>query len=503
MYQNKLFSKGETPMKTQKIILTLVVLLVTASNALASSDPVVGTWKGRYTDNKGRKGRIRKVKIRGDGTISGQWQEKLSKYGLSGTAWMPLSGTWTNHGGAFYSIDNLFGTKKVQGYRTKTTVTAEASLESLNKIRGTYRSTIGAKVDGRWHYRTIGGKFFLNRCKPARPKNVNATNGTYSSSCDVTWNPVFGATEYRVYRSRKRDSKKRALGPWQSQNYYYDETCPAGKRFYYRVRARNSAGRSPYSKYDRGWRTGSTTAAPSLAEAAQDTLNEHLYALDISRGLARPVTADGIFNHQFFLEAETDDTIRLIDVTTPAGANFAITDDPNTQSGPVETWHYQDQNNHYWQYQAQADDPNELADYTDGLYTITVTYQTGGQSTTTLEFADPNTGEPIPQPTEQPVLTAPEDNATIASPVTFTWQPCSDGNVTSICLDLESQDTDDDLFMLLSPDDSEAGPASLTPGTWQAQLSFENFFEFDNPDGVPVSAGKFTTTDCTFDVEQP
>jgi hypothetical protein len=179
---------------------------------------------------------------------------------------------------------------------------------------------------------------------------------------------------------------------------------------------------------------------------------------------------------------------------------IAITADPNTQSGPVQTWHYQDQNNHYWQYQVQADDPNALADYTDGLYTITVTYQTGGNDTTTLEFADPNTGAPIPQPTQQPVLTAPENNATVASPVTFTWQPCNDRNVTSISLDLENQDADDDLSMLLSPDDSRAGPASLTPGTWQAQLSFDNFIEFDNPDGVPVSAGKFTTSDCTFDV---
>ncbi len=206
-------------------------------------------------------------------------------------------------------------------------------------------------------------------------------------------------------------------------------------------------------------------------------------------------------NHQFFLEAETDATVRLIDVTTPAGASFTITDEPNTQSGPVQTWHYQDQNNYYWQYQAQADDPDALADYTDGLYTITITYQTGDQDTTTLAFADPSTGSAIQQPTQQPVLTAPEHNATVASPVTFTWQPCNDENVTSVWLDLENQDTDDDLFMLLSPDDSDAGPSSLTPGTWQAQLSFDNWYEFDNPDGVPVSAGKYTIADYTFDVQ--
>ncbi|MHC4720310.1 MAG: hypothetical protein ACYSYT_07525, partial [Planctomycetota bacterium] len=69
-------------------------------------------------------------------------------------------------------------------------------------------------------------------------------------------------------------------------------------------------------------------------------------------------------------------------------------------------------------------------------------------------------------------------------------------------LDLENQDNDDDLFMLLSPDDSEAGPASLTPGTWQAELSYDTFLEFDNPDGVPVSAGKYNIADYTFDVEQ-
>jgi len=490
-------------MKTKNTILALVVLLLTASNALAS-DPVVGKWKGRYTDSRGRSGRIRRVKIRSDGTISGQWQEKLYKYGLSGTVWMPLSGTWTNHGGAFYSINNLFGTKKVQGHRTRTTVTVEATLVSLNKLSGTYTSTVKWRAGGRLRSRTIGGTFVLNRCKPARPKNVRATDGTSSSWCSISWSRVFGATEYLLWRARKPDGKKIPLGPSWNPTYFYDfdTTGVAGKRYYYWVKARNTAGTSRFSKYDRGWRAIAPAPNATLEKAAQNTTKEHLYALGISRGLDYPVTAEGILNHQFFLEAETDATVQLIYVTTPAGANFTITDEPNTQSGPARTWHYQDQNNYYWQYQAQADDPNALADYTDGLYTITVTYQTGDQDTTTLAFADPSTGSAIAQPTQQPVLTAPEHNATVASPVTFTWQPCNDENVTSICLDLENQDTDDDLFMLLSPDDSEAGPSSLTPGTWQAQLSFDNWHEFDNPDGVPVSAGKFTTTDCTFDVEQ-
>lgn len=490
-------------MKTKQTILAVVVLLLTASNALgAPLDPVIGKWKGRYTDKKGRSGRIRRVKIRDDGTISGQWQEKLYKYGLSGTVWMPLSGTWSNPGGSFY-INNLFGTKKVQGHRTRTTVTVEANLESLNKLTGTYISTVSYKAGGTWHPRTIRGGFVLNRCVPARPKNVRATNGTSDLHCRVRWDPALGADEYRVFRARKPDRKKNPISPWQPQTSYYDTTGRSGRRYYYWVRARNQVGRSKFSKYNKGWRGFPAATTATLAKAAQSTVNDHLYALGISRGLARPVTANGNLNHQFFLEAETGATIQLISVTTPAGANFTITNEPNTQSGPVQTWHYQDQNNHYWQYQAQADDPNALADYTDGLYTITVTYQSGHQDTTTLAFADPNTGSAIQQPAQQPVLTAPEHNATVASPVTFTWQPCNDGNVTSICLDLENQDTDDDLFMLLSPDDSEAGPSSLTPGTWQAQLSFDNWLEFDNPDGVPVSAGKYTIADYTFDVEPP
>ncbi|MHC4365939.1 MAG: fibronectin type III domain-containing protein, partial [Planctomycetota bacterium] len=406
-------------MKTHKTILTLIVLLWTASNALGQPpplDPVVGKWKGRYTDNKGRSGRIRRVRVNPNGTMSGQLQQKFYEGGrLIAAAWIPFEGTWS-FSSPTYSIDFL-GTKKVQSHRTETSVTATANLVTNNRLRGPYNSTVRVKAGGRWYSRSGGGKLVLNRCKPGRPKNVRATDGTSYEYCYITWNPVFGATEYRVWRARRPDGKKKALGTWYPDLYYKDAPTPR-RKFYYWVKARNSAGRSPFSKYDRGWRVFPPLATASLAEAAQNTTNEHLYALGISSGLDYPVTEDGIFNHQFFLEAETDATVQLIDVITPAGANFTITDEPNTQSGPVQTWHYQDQNNHYWQYQVRADEASVLADYTDGLYIITVTYQTGGQSTTTLEFADPNTGDPIPQPTEQPVLTAPEDNATVASPVT-------------------------------------------------------------------------------------
>ncbi|MHC4365941.1 MAG: hypothetical protein ACYSTJ_10770, partial [Planctomycetota bacterium] len=267
-------------MKTKKAILTVIVLLLTASNALAIPD-VWGTWKGRYTDNKGRSGRIRRVKIRGDGTISGQWQEKLYKYGGSGTAWLPLSGSWSFSAGAYHI--NVSGSKKVQGHRTNVSVSATAEHVSVNKLRGNYDSTVQWKAGG-WHTRYPYGTFVLNRCKPGRPKNVNATNGTIDSYCYVTWNPVFGATEYRVWRSRRPDTRKRPLGDWQTADYFKHVTTP-GKKSYYWVKARNSAGTSRFSKYDRGWQGFSAFAATSLEKAAQNTTKVHLYALGISRGL--------------------------------------------------------------------------------------------------------------------------------------------------------------------------------------------------------------------------
>ena len=147
--------------------------------------------------------------------------------------------------------------------------------------------------------------------------------------------------------------------------------------------------------------------------------------------------------YKFDLGLETDETVNLVEVNTPADYTFEIHNDVNTQSGDIGTWHYVDHNTHYWEYEGKFADQNALLDYGDGIYTITLYYEGAGQGQTTVLFGDPNTGDPIPQPIQEPVLTSPSHNEIVKSPVTFAWVPCTDANVALIWVGLIKQDANE------------------------------------------------------------
>ena len=75
---------------------------------------------------------------------------------------------------------------------------------------------------------------------------VKLGNSATSGKPMLTWNAVEGATSYRIYRSTSRGSGYSLLGTVTATSYT-NTGAKAGTTYYYRVKACNDAGLSPYS----------------------------------------------------------------------------------------------------------------------------------------------------------------------------------------------------------------------------------------------------------------
>jgi len=80
---------------------------------------------------------------------------------------------------------------------------------------------------------------------PAAP-TVKIGNSASSGKPMLTWNAVEGATSYRIYRSTSKGSGYSLLGTTTATSYT-NTGAKAGTTYYYRVKACNDAGLSPYS----------------------------------------------------------------------------------------------------------------------------------------------------------------------------------------------------------------------------------------------------------------
>ena len=92
---------------------------------------------------------------------------------------------------------------------------------------------------------------FIAGCQQLNaPTGVTATNVGSSSSpqIQISWNSVSTATSYKVYRSSSSNGTYSQIGSATSNTYLYDYSPMTGYN-YYKVKAVNSAGESPYSSY--------------------------------------------------------------------------------------------------------------------------------------------------------------------------------------------------------------------------------------------------------------
>ena len=97
-------------------------------------------------------------------------------------------------------------------------------------------------------------------CVPSAPV-VKIGNSASSGKPQLTWRAVYGATSYRIYRSTSRGSGYSLLGTTTATSYT-NTGAKAGTTYYYRVKAVNDAGLSPYSNIVSG-QSKAVTPKPS------------------------------------------------------------------------------------------------------------------------------------------------------------------------------------------------------------------------------------------------
>ena len=82
------------------------------------------------------------------------------------------------------------------------------------------------------------------------PTGVTVSNdgNNYLPSIRISWSSVSNATSYKVYRSSSASGSYSQIGSPTSNTYMYDDNPMSGNN-YYKVKAVNSRGESPYSSY--------------------------------------------------------------------------------------------------------------------------------------------------------------------------------------------------------------------------------------------------------------
>jgi hypothetical protein len=238
---------------------------------------------------------------------------------------------------------------------------------------------------------------------------------------------------------------------------------------------------------------------------ARDAVSNHVSYIEITAGLDYEdpfITEDLMYGFNFSIS--TDDTVSLVEFLDPTGTTHQIPMISEQWDDVNKVWTFYsydpDDDSYSWNYEKQLPNAAALADY-DGQYTITVHYVGGGQQQTTAWFGAAGTSNPIPQPTQEPILTSPAHRARVKSPVPVTWQACTDDAASSIYLVLqdETSGADEDYQFDKTATGFET-PLTLTDGPWQIELYFVAGDSGVNPDGIETFFGKYSTSDYDFTV---
>ena len=116
------------------------------------------------------------------------------------------------------------------------------------------------------------------------PTGVAASDGDFTShTIKITWNPVSGASYYKIFRSDSLNGTKIERSDWFYDDDFevYDTNIPPGTHYFYWVEAATSSSgdnESPYSAPDEGWTSGGTTlSAPTGVDACDGWFHSAIY----------------------------------------------------------------------------------------------------------------------------------------------------------------------------------------------------------------------------------
>ena len=146
------------------------------------------------------------------------------------------------------SVNNYYEGYGADGFWRQVTQTGTAYTDKSGRLENgvSYLYMIRAiSADGTRSAFSAAVEFTYENDRPAAPV-VKIGNSASSGKPMLTWNTVGGATSYRIYRSTSKGSGYSLLGTTTATSYT-NTGAKAGTTYYYRVKACNDAGLSPYS----------------------------------------------------------------------------------------------------------------------------------------------------------------------------------------------------------------------------------------------------------------
>ena len=124
---------------------------------------------------------------------------------------------------------------------------------------------------------------------------VRIGNSATSGKPMLTWNAVYGATSYRIYRSTTKGSGYSLLGTVTATSYT-NTGAKAGVTYYYKVKAVNSAGESAYSNIVSGRATVMTLTMGHSASSGKPQLTWKAVSGAASYKVYRATTKNGAYS---------------------------------------------------------------------------------------------------------------------------------------------------------------------------------------------------------------
>lgn len=234
----------------------------------------------------------------------------------------------------------------------------------------------------------------------------------------------------------------------------------------------------------------------------EDKVSNHVTDITIETAWGYESPSSSTDTHyDFMLQITTDDNVEKIGLLTPEGHSFEITTTPlewNDETGDffVGRDFDEDTGDWNWLYEAEFFSPGSLDAFGDGEYVITVYYEGGRSHQTTARFGIPGTTDPIPQPTQVPLYTSFNNGDTVTSPVTFTWQPCTDPAANLIWVGLENDATGQEQNYMLPVATTELSePLDLDSAVYDVGLGYEVWYQTQNNDGIPLWVGKYSESE--------
>ena len=100
----------------------------------------------------------------------------------------------------------------------------------------------------------IGESFFdpndltaiATRAIPSAPSNISLSHGI-ARQLMLEWNDVNGETGYEVHRQTETEAWRKVADLGMNNNNYFDNNLTAGKKYWYRIRSKNTEGNSAWS----------------------------------------------------------------------------------------------------------------------------------------------------------------------------------------------------------------------------------------------------------------